>query len=117
MKNSFDYMWELLKPPPEQQNTKEACRAFWNALTLQRQRLIYYYIRKQVREGIRLRNIPLFVLQDCSPVPTNYNHSNLPLPDEELCIAKYEGIFGIFTKQEATLFGMQDIKPFRCGKK
>ena len=113
-KTSFDYMWELLNPPADQQNTKDACRAYWNALTLQRQRLLYYYLRKQLREGIKLHRVPLFVLKDCNPVPTNYNAQNLP-KNVPMCIAFYDGVYGVYTREEATLFGLKIKSALQAG--
>lgn len=114
-KTSFDYMWELLNPAPEFSNTYNSCRAFWNALTLQRQRLLYYFIREQKRQGITLKPNPLFALQDCHPVPTNWNGkpgvNDLMKSGEKMVIAKYCASYGTYTLREAQLFGMTDIKP------
>ncbi|MBQ9295873.1 MAG: hypothetical protein IJ204_01600 [Paludibacteraceae bacterium] len=114
-KTSFDFMWELLDPKPEFGSTYNACRAFWNALTLQRQRLIYYYLREQKRLGMTIKPNPLFALQDCHPVPTNWNGrpgvNDLIKSGEKMVIAKYCARFGTYTLREARLFGMTDLRP------
>ena len=108
-------MWELLNPKPEFANRKEYCRAFWNALTMTRQRLLYYFIREQKRQGAEINPNPLFALQDCHPVPTNWNGkpgvNELMKRGEKMVIAKYCASYGTYTLREARLFGMTDIKP------
>lgn len=106
-------MWELINPSPDFYNVRDSCRAYWNALTLERQRLLYYYIREQKRRGISLKANPLYVIQDCNPVPTNLNGTNKALEllkANKLVIAKYHGQWGTYSLQEANLFGMTDIK-------
>ena len=55
---------------------------------------------------------PYYWVQDFpEPVPTNYNGKNLP--DEPLVRAVYNGVGGLYTRAEATLFNMQIIGEFK----
>lgn len=113
-KTSFDYLWELLSPSPGFNNVQNSCRGFWNALTLQRQRLIFYTLREQKRRGEPFKENPLFTLQDCNPRPTDWNGRqgiNEKIKSEKMVIAKYQGSYGTYTLQEAKLFGMTELKP------
>ena len=111
---SFGYLWKLLSPRPEFLNVENSCRAYWNTLTLQRQRLIYYALREQKKAGIPFKDNPLYAVQDCVPVPTNWNGRpgiNEKMKTEKMVIAKYKASYGTYTLQEAKLFEMSEIKP------
>ena len=108
----FDYqsplwhMWELINPSPKFNNVKESFRAYWNSLTTDRQRQIYWYIREQKRRGVQLKPNPLYVLQDCDPQPTNYNQHELD-KGTHYVIAEYKGAFGVYPSGVARLFNMK----------
>ena len=52
---------------------------------------------------------PYFFVQEF-PDPTPHNYNGQIFPDEPMVIAKYNGVGGVFTRREAELFGMTDIK-------
>ena len=111
---SFRHVWALLDPSPDQRNTENACRAYWNALTLAKQRQIYWQLRENKKHGIPFKPVPLYAIQDCHPVPTNWNGKpgiNEMMKNEKMVSASYYGRYGIFTAFEAKLFEMEDIKP------
>ena len=114
-KTSFDYVWELLAPSGQYESRKDACRALWNALTLQRQRLIYATLREQKRRGESIDENPYFAINNCHPVPTNWNGkpgvNDLIKSGEKMVIAKYCASYGTYTLREAQLFGMTDLRP------
>ena len=116
-KTSFEHLWELLSPSSEYADRKQACRGYWNALSLQRQRQIYYTLREQKRKGIPIDPNPYFALYNCNPAPTNLNKTSSVetylKEGKKLVTAKYGGMYGIYTKAEAELFEMQDIKDFK----
>ena len=112
--NSFDYLWQLLEPKQCFADRYNACRAFWNALSLQRQRQIYYALRLQKQQGIPFKENPLFTIQDCNPQPTNWNGKqgiNNLVKTTRMVIAKYNGSYGTYTLQEAEIFQMTERKP------
>ena len=55
---------------------------------------------------------PFFWVQDF-PEPRPHNLNGESLPDEPLVRAKYNGVGGLYTKAEATLFNMQIIGEFK----
>ena len=114
--HSFTCMWELLNPSVQYNDRRDACRAFWNSITLFRKRQIYWYLREQKRRGEPIKENPLFALRDCDPQPTNWNGRqgiNDMMKTEKMVSAYYpeSGKYGIYTLQEAELFEMKEIKP------
>ena len=115
-KDSFQLMWNLLAPQGEYNNRDlwNTCRNYWNALTLQRQRQIYYTLFWQKKRGETIKDNPLFAIQDCHPVPTNWNGRpglNDMMKTTKMVSAKYGQKYGIYTAKEAELFELKDIKP------
>ena len=114
-KSSFDYVMELISPSPEFNNVMGTCRGYWNALTLMHQRRIYHTLMQQKKQGIPFKPNPLFVLQDCHPTPVNWNGkpgiNDRFKEGTKMVSAKYDGSYGIYTRYEARLFEMTDIKP------
>ena len=107
-------MWDLLSPSFAYLNVWNSFRAYWQTLTLARQRQIYWYLREQKRRGEPIKEHPLYAIQDCNPRPTNWNGRrgvNEKIKTEKMVIAKYDGSFGTYTLQEAKLFEMTDITP------
>ena len=107
-------MWDQLSPSPSFENVKQSFRAYWNTLTLARQRQIFYTLREQKRRGEPIKENPLFAIQDCNPRPTNWNGRqgiNNLIKTEKMVIAKYQASYGTYTLTEAKLFEMTDIKP------
>ena len=113
-RDTFSHVWELLSPSPEFNNVEGSSRAYWNALTLARQRQIYYTLREQKRRGLPIKENPLFAIQDCTPVPTNYNGRpglNEIMKTTKMVSAKYGEKYGVFTAQEAQIFELKEVKP------
>ncbi len=111
---SFSHLWKLLEPQGEYLRRENACRAYWNALTLAKQRQIYWQLRENKKHGIAINPNPIFAIQDCHPVPTNWNGKpgiNGMMKSEKMVSACHCGRYGIFTAFEAKLFEMEDIKP------
>ena len=58
---------------------------------------------------------PYFIIKNCHPVPFNWNGQpgiNTLVKENKLVIAKYNGSFGSYTRDEAALYEMTDLKPF-----
>ena len=113
-KTSFDYLWELLSPNPGFANVKDRCETYWNTLSLQKRRQIYWCLKKMKAEGEPIKEHPLYAIQDCNPRPTNWNGKpgiNEMLKKEKMVIAFYDGRYGTFTKKEAELFEMENPRP------
>ena len=107
-------MWELLSPDPSFNNVKESFLAYWRTLTLAKQHQIYYTLREQKKNRIPIKEHPLYAIQDCQPRPTNWNGKegiNEMMKTTKMVIAKYAGSYGTYTRQEATIFEMTNVKP------
>lgn len=86
----------------------------WNALTLVEQRKLYLYLLYRRWRGIDIYGEPYFIIKNCHPVPFNWNGNNginSLMKDRKLVIAKHNGSFGTYTRDEAALYQMTDIKP------
>ena len=86
----------------------------WNALTLVEQRKLYLYLLYRRWRGIDIYGEPYFIIKNCHPVPFNWNGNNginSLMRDGKLVIAKHNGSFGTYTRDEAALYQMTDIKP------
>lgn len=86
----------------------------WNALTLVEQRKLYLYLLYRRWRGIDIYGEPYFIIKNCHPVPFNWNGNNginSLMKDGKLVIAKHNGSYGTYTRDEAALYQMTDIKP------
>lgn len=112
--SNFDYVWDLLSPSGEYISRKDACRGLWNALSLTRQRQIYWHLREAKKRGEKIDENPYFAINNCNPQPTNWNGRqgiNELMKTEKMVIAKYQGSYGTYTAGMAKLFEMTDVKP------
>ena len=115
-RQSYDYLLKDILYPvkPEFSAYIGAARNYWNTLTLARQRQIYYTLREQKRRGEPIKENPLFAIQDCTPVPTNWNGRpgiNDMMKTTKMVSAKFGDKYGVYTAQEAQIFEMKDVKP------
>ena len=106
---------DVLSPiAPKYADRVAATRSLWNSLELQRQRQIYYTLKKQKERGDGIDENPYFAVNNCQPCPTNWNGRtgiNDMMKNEKMVIAKYQGVYGTYTAFEAKLFEMTDISP------
>ena len=112
--DTFECIWRLLSPSGEYVSRKDACRALWGALSVTKQRQIYWFLREQKRHGEFIKENPLFAIQDCNPQPVNWNGRpgiNAQMKTQKMVIAKYQGSYGTYTAGVAQLFEMTDVKP------
>ena len=116
--STFDILLrDVLQPiKPEYQNAIGSARCYWDTLTLAKQRQIYWQLREDKRHGIAIKDNPRFAIEDCTPVPTNWNGRqgiNEKMKSEKMVSAKYKpsAKYGVYTLTEAQLFEMTDIKP------
>ena len=104
---------KLVDPERKYEIDNEMGKA-WNALSLVEQRKLYLYLLYRRWRGIDIYGEPYFIIKNCHPVPFNWNGNNginSLMKDGKLVIAKHNGSFGTYTKDEAALYQMTDIKP------
>ena len=86
----------------------------WDRLSLTEQRKLYLYLLYRKWRGIDIYGEPYYVIKNCHPVPFNWNGQpgiNELIKSNKVVIAKYNGAFGTYTRDEARVYGMTDIKP------
>ena len=86
----------------------------WNALTLTEQRKLYLYLLYRKWRGIDIYGEPYYIIKNCHPVPLDWNGHigiNRLAKEGKLVIAKYNGSYGTYTRDEAKIYEMTDVKP------
>ena len=115
-RDSFDKLLrDILYPiKPEYADAIGSARSYWNSLSIEKQRQIYYTLRWQKIRKQPIKENPRFAIEDCHPAPFNWNgHPGLneQMRNEKMVSAKYYDKYGIYYAIEADIFGMTDIKP------
>ena len=88
----------------------------WNALTLTEQRKLYLYLLYRKWRGIAIYGEPYYIITNCRPVPFNWNQHSLGktlIAERKAIIAKYQGTYGTYTRDEASLYDMTDKQWFQ----
>ena len=88
----------------------------WNRLSLTEQRKLYLYLLYRKWRGIDIYGEPYYVIKNCHPVPFNWNGQpgvNELVKSDKVVIAKYNGAFGTYTRDEARLYEMTDIQSYK----
>ena len=86
----------------------------WNALTLQEQRRLYLYCLYRKWRGEGFYNTPFDIITNCHPYPYNWNGKpmiNRLNKEKKMVSAKFDGTFGTYTRDEASVWEMTDVKP------
>ena len=87
----------------------------WDRLPLRDQRKLYLYLLYRKWRGLDIYGCPLDIVRNCHPVPFNWNQQPLCqtlIRERKAIIAKYQGAFGTYTRDEATLYDMTDKQEF-----
>ena len=112
-KGSIGAFWKLVDP--ENKYSYSTAIKEWYLLPLVDQRKLYLYLLYRKWRGIDIYGEPYYIIKNCHPVPFNWNGVagvNTLLKQGKLVIAKHNGSFGIYTRDEAVLYQMTDIEPF-----
>ncbi len=100
---------------PERKYKIDAVLAdYWDRLTLNEQRRLYLYLLYRKWRGEGFYGTPLDMIQYCKPYPTNWNGKamiNRLMKETKMVRAFYNGEYGIYTRDEAGLYEMSEIKP------
>ena len=86
----------------------------WNALTLQEQRRLYLYCLYRKWRGEPFYGTPYDIITNCHPYPYNWNGKpmiNRLIKESKMVSAKFDGTFGTYTRDEANVWEMTDVKP------
>ena len=87
----------------------------WDSLSLKDQRKLYLYLLYRKWRGIDIYGEPYYIIRNCHPVPFNWNEHALGatlIAERKAIIAMYNGAYGTYTRDEATLYDMTDKRWF-----
>ena len=86
----------------------------WDALSLTDQRRLYLYLLYRKWRGIPVYGTPYDIITGCHPYPTNWDGRLLLdglLKEGKIVSAKFNGSYGLYTRDEARVWQMTDISP------
>ena len=86
----------------------------WNRLSLIEQQRLYLYLLYRKWRGIDIYGEPYHIIANCHPAPFNWNGVpgiNTLMKQNKMVIAKHNGSYGSYTKDEARVWQMTDVKP------
>ena len=111
-RGSIEAFWKLVDP--ENKYPYGSAIEAWYRLSLTEQRKLYLYLLYRKWRGIDIYGEPYYVIKNCHPVPFNWNGQpgvNELIKSNKVVIAKYNGAFGTYTRDEARVYEMTDVKP------
>ena len=82
----------------------------WNRLTLVEQRKLYLYLLYRKWRGLDIYGEPYYIIMNCHPVPYDWNGSQRCaelIAERKVAIAKHNGSYGWYTKDEIRLYGLE----------
>lgn len=86
----------------------------WNRLSLTDQRKLYLYCLYRKWRGEGFFNTPQEIILLCHPYPFNWNGKpmlNRLIKETKMVSAKFDGAYGTYTRDEANVWQMTDVKP------
>lgn len=113
-KGSIEHFWKLVDP--ENRYPYSSAIDEWYRLTLVEQQKLYLYLLYRKWRGLDIYGEPYCIIKNCHPVPFNWNqHSlgNTLIQERKAIIAKYNGSFGTYTRDEARLYEMTEKQWYR----
>ena len=107
---TFDFVLQLLRSHGVVPNEIHEAEEYWNRFSLDEQREIYRAIRDKIRAGKFVNYHPVCALRDNAPKravvrPTNYRGKKLP--NVPVFSAKYNGAWGMYTRDDIVRFHME----------
>ncbi len=110
-KGSIEHIWRLIDPDnhyPYSTAIKE-----WYRLSLNEQRKLYIYLLYRKWRGIPVYGTPYDIITGCHPAPFNWDGRLLIdklLKEGKIVSAKYKGSYGLYTRDEARVWQMEDVQ-------
>ena len=110
-KGSIKHLWKIIDP--ENHYSYNTCLEEWYRMDLISQRRLYLYLLYRKWRGEGFYGTPYEIVKNCHPYPTNWNGRpliNRLMKETPMVRAKYDGSYGIYTRDEARVWSMTDIK-------
>ena len=82
----------------------------WDRLSLEEQRKLYLYLLYRKWRGLDIYGEPYYIIMNCHPVPYDWNGSQRCaelIAERKVQIAKHNGSYGWYTKDEIRLYGLE----------
>ena len=113
-KGSIEHIWRLIDPD-NRYSYNTAIKEWYRLSLIEQQRLYCYFLYRRWR-GIPAYGTPYDIITGCHPAPFNWNNHGLIkflIETNRAVIARYQGNYGTYTWDEARLYDMTDIKPYK----
>ncbi|MBR5676633.1 MAG: hypothetical protein IKX20_00625 [Paludibacteraceae bacterium] len=111
--STFNYFWALVAPVAEYERKRNDCKALWDSLPIQRQRIIYRVIQRKKENGEKVHPNPFFALEDNINVEPDFLSG---MQQEEawergipLVMVKYHDRYLICTEETQKMFGLEFV--------
>ena len=111
-KGSIAYVWEIIDP--ENKYAYSTAIKEWYRLSLLQQRRLYLYLLYRKWRGEGFYGTPYDIISNCHPYPTNWDGRLLVdrlLKEGKIVSARFNGSYGLYTRDEARVWQMEDVKP------
>ena len=111
-KGSIAHFWKLVDP--KNKYSYDTAIKEWYRLSLIEQQRLYLYLLYRKWRGFDIYGEPFYIITNCHPAPFNWNGVpgiNTLMKQNKLVIAKHNGSYGTYTRDEAKVWLMTDVKP------
>ena len=111
-KGSIEHIWRLIDP--DNHYSYSTAIKEWYRLSLVEQRKLYLYLLYRKWRGIPVYGTPYDIITGCHPAPFNWDGRLLIdklLKEGKIVSAKYKGSYGLYTRDEARIWQMEDVHP------
>ena len=110
-KGSIEHIWRLIDP--DNHYSYSTAIKEWYRLSLVEQRKLYLYLLYRKWRGIPVYGTPYDIITGCHPAPFNWDGRLLIdklLKEGKIVSAKYKGSYGLYTRDEARVWQMEDVQ-------
>ena len=111
--DSLTHFLKLVDPERRYKADLKMSKA-WSRLSLNDQRRLYLYLLYRKWRGEGFYGTPYEIVNNCHPYPTNWNGHPMVerlLKEHKMVSAMYQGLYGVYTVEEAKVWQMTDVKP------
>ena len=111
-KGSIVHIWRLIDP--DNHYSYSTAIKEWYRLSLVEQRKLYLYLLYRKWRGIPVYGTPYDIITGCPPAPFNWDGRLLIdklLKEGKIVSAKFNGSYGLYTRDEARVWQMEDVHP------
>jgi len=110
-KGNISDVWKIIDP--ENKYAYSTAINAWYRLSLTGQRRLYLYLLYRKWRGIPVYGTPYDIITGCHPYPTNWDGRLLLdelLKEGKIVSAKFNGSYGLYTRDEARVWQMEDVQ-------